>query len=105
VAQDPDASYVTRWVPELARLPRKWVRTLWAAPAAVLEAAGVALGETYPHRITTCDLRVRILPAPLPRHAFQRRRSLVWDSCHTCVGQLPQPADETDTHCVVTCDM
>jgi len=97
-AQDPDASYVTRWVPELARLPRKWVRTPWAAPAAVLEAAGVALGETYPHRITTGDLRVRLLLAPLPRRACKGRRLLVGASCHRLQTRL-------DPHCIVICDM
>ena len=51
-----------RWVPELARLPKKWVHSPWAAPAEVLEAAGVVLGGTYPLRLTTRDLKVR---APL----------------------------------------
>jgi deoxyribodipyrimidine photolyase len=57
-AQDPDGSYIKRWVPELARLPAKYVHEPWKAPPATLEAAGVVLGDTYPHRITAQDMQV-----------------------------------------------
>ncbi len=45
---DPEGAYVRRWVPELARLPARWVHQPWAAPEAVLSEAGVRIGETYP---------------------------------------------------------
>jgi deoxyribodipyrimidine photo-lyase len=45
---DPDRRYIRRWIPELAALPDKWVHCPWLAPAAVLEAAEVTLGTTYP---------------------------------------------------------
>ncbi len=48
---DPEGEYVRRWVPELARVPRKYVHAPWEAGAATLAAAGVKLGETYPHPI------------------------------------------------------
>jgi deoxyribodipyrimidine photo-lyase len=48
---DPKGEYVRRWVPELARLPDKYVQAPWTAPAEVLAMAGVILGETYPKPI------------------------------------------------------
>ncbi|MDB5505953.1 MAG: Deoxyribodipyrimidine photo-lyase [Devosia sp.] len=61
---DGEGDYVRRWVPELAKLPDAFVHEPGAAPAEVLRAAGVVLGETYPWPI--CDLkatRVRALEA------------------------------------------
>ena len=68
-AADPDGAYVRRWVPELRglgpaaaagagaaaagaaeRAAGAYCRAPWRAPAEVLEAAGVRLGETYPAR-------------------------------------------------------
>jgi deoxyribodipyrimidine photo-lyase len=48
---DKNGTYVRRWVPELAELPDKHLHTPWEAPDAVLESAGVKLGETYPEPI------------------------------------------------------
>jgi deoxyribodipyrimidine photo-lyase len=48
---DPDGSYVRRWVPELAALPPEHIHEPWRAPAAVLAAAGVRLGQDYPRPI------------------------------------------------------
>jgi len=45
---DPDGAYVRAWLPELARLPDKFVHAPWTAPRAVLEEAGVELGRSYP---------------------------------------------------------
>lgn len=48
---DPDAQFIKRYVPELAKLPTKWIHHPWDAPEEVLEDAGVELGKTYPKPI------------------------------------------------------
>ncbi|MEL0042789.1 MAG: FAD-binding domain-containing protein, partial [Candidatus Puniceispirillum sp.] len=41
--------YIRRYVPEIAGLPDAFLCSPWTAPDAVLAAAGVRLGVTYPH--------------------------------------------------------
>ena len=53
---DPDGSYVTRYCPELAALPAKYIHQPWNAPSDILSQAGLVLGETYPAPIV--DLKV-----------------------------------------------
>ena len=48
---DADGAYVRKFVPELAKMPAKFIHKPWRAPNNVLEAAGVRLGETYPNPI------------------------------------------------------
>lgn len=65
---DPDGAYVRRWVPELARLPTRFLHAPWEAPALELRAAGVRLGETYPRPIVDhATARARFL-ADAKRH-------------------------------------
>jgi deoxyribodipyrimidine photo-lyase len=59
---DPDGTYVREWVPELEKLPPKWIHRPWEAPEDVLRDAGVRLGESYPQ--------------PLVDHAAARNEAL-----------------------------
>lgn len=59
---DPDARYVKRWVPELARVPAPLVHAPWEAPPLVLAEHGVTLGSDYPF--------------PVVDHAAQREKAL-----------------------------
>jgi deoxyribodipyrimidine photo-lyase len=61
---DARGGYVRRWVPELARLPDKWLHAPWTAPEDVLRRAGVRLGHDYPKPIVDHDAaRARALNA------------------------------------------
>lgn len=46
---DPNGDYVRRFIPELTRLPTKYIHNPWAATKEVRDEAGVVLGKSYPH--------------------------------------------------------
>jgi deoxyribodipyrimidine photo-lyase len=61
---DPDARYLRRWLPELARLSDADLHAPWTAGADALARAGIRLGETYPRPIVDHDVaRKRALEA------------------------------------------
>jgi deoxyribodipyrimidine photo-lyase len=61
---DPAGDYVRHHVPEIAKLPDKFVHCPWEAPAEVLQEAAVELGKTYPAPIVDlAESRQRALDA------------------------------------------
>ncbi|WP_376092634.1 cryptochrome/photolyase family protein [Roseomonas sp. CCTCC AB2023176] len=58
---DPEGGYVRRWVPELARLPSRYIHRPYEAPAEILRAAGVSEA---------------VYPRPIVDHAEGRARAL-----------------------------
>jgi len=48
---DPQGIYVRKWVPELARVPDKYLHEPWKAPEGDLKKWGVVLGRDYPSPI------------------------------------------------------
>ncbi len=59
---DPQGRFIRRYLPELARVPDRFVHAPWTMPAAEQEAAGCVIGRDY--------------PAPIVDHAAQRERAL-----------------------------
>lgn len=59
---DPEGSYVRRWIPEIASLPKRWIHKPWLASESTLTKCNVCLGDNYPH--------------PIVKHEFARERAL-----------------------------
>lgn len=48
---DPNGDYIRKWIPALAKMPKKYIYEPWEAPLAVQQAASCIVGEHYPNRI------------------------------------------------------
>ena len=61
---DADGKYVRHWVPELRKVPDRWLHSPWTAPPEVLRDAGIRLGHDYPKpRVDHVEARNRALDA------------------------------------------
>jgi deoxyribodipyrimidine photo-lyase len=46
--QDPDGRFIRRWLPELARVPDRWIHTPWNMEGEAQRASGCVIGSDYP---------------------------------------------------------
>jgi deoxyribodipyrimidine photo-lyase len=57
---DKQGDYIRKFLPELARLPDKYLFEPHKAPALMLYQAGITLGKTYPYPIVELDVSRKI---------------------------------------------
>ncbi|CAJ1459702.1 unnamed protein product [Effrenium voratum] len=81
-AADPQGEYVRYWIPELSKLPLKYLHCPWEAPADVLNAAGVKLGTSYPRPVVA---DVDVARAEFLERARRCRAAAPWD-CFSADG-------------------
>ena len=60
---DAEGAYVKRWIPELDRVPSKYIHAPWMMPSDVARRAGVQIGNDY--------------PMPIVDHSIQRERAMI----------------------------
>merc|ERR1711988_407914 len=49
--RDPEGNYIREFIPELRRMPSKYIYAPWTAPLDVQKKAGCIVGKDYPHPV------------------------------------------------------
>lgn len=81
---DPEGEYVRRWIPELSRLPARYIHCPWQASTAMLAESGVKLSANY--------------PAPVVDLAASRRQALdLYQDWNNNLKQI-KPAHNDNVH-------
>ncbi len=57
---DKNGDYVRHWLPQLAKLPAKYIYEPWKAPIADQKAAGCIIGKDYPKPIVVHETAVKV---------------------------------------------
>ena len=74
---DADGKFITRYLPQLARLDKKSLHAPWKAAPMLLQQAGVRLGENYPYPIVEHDVARQ---QTLSRYAVVKNPAVSGDS-------------------------
>ncbi|MCD8500307.1 MAG: FAD-binding domain-containing protein, partial [Gammaproteobacteria bacterium] len=53
---DSQGTYTKKFLPELKRLPNKYLFQPWTAPTQILAASNIILGKTYPNPIVDLSI-------------------------------------------------
>ncbi len=80
---DSGGEYLRRWLPELDRLPARWLHAPWTAPAAVLATAGVMLGKNYPKPVLDPAIGRAQALARFKQHRTRQEKFPRWPETET----------------------
>lgn len=87
---DPTGDYIRKWVPELERLPNRFLQEPWEARESDLLQANVHLGVTYPHRISSEGVEIHLKALQKVRE-IAKRKGYVDDSNGREYDTIPVP--------------